>query len=82
LKVKRNISGKKLAVNLALLPVMGYKYLISPMIPPACRYTPTCSEYALQAIKKHGIVKGWGLALKRIGRCHPWGGSGYDPVPE
>lgn len=66
---------------LFLLPVYFYKACISPMLPPACRYVPTCSEYAVQAIKKYGPLKGGWLALKRIGRCHPWGGSGYDPVP-
>lgn len=51
------------------------------MLPPSCRYTPTCSEYAVEAIKKHGPGKGLWLAIKRISRCHPWGGHGYDPVP-
>lgn len=51
------------------------------MLPPSCRYTPTCSEYAVEAIKKYGPGKGLLLALKRIARCHPWGGHGYDPVP-
>ncbi len=51
------------------------------MLPPSCRYTPTCSEYAIEAIKKHGPFKGLWLATKRILRCHPWGGHGYDPVP-
>lgn len=64
-----------------LIPVYFYKYAISPLFPPVCRYTPTCSEYAVQAIKKHGAFKGFWLAVKRIGRCHPWGGKGYDPVP-
>jgi len=47
-----------------------------------CRYHPTCSAYALEAIEKHGAVRGWWLAVKRIGRCHPWGGAGFDPVPD
>ena len=47
-----------------------------------CRFTPTCSQYGYEAIQKHGFVKGWTLALRRVGRCHPWGGSGYDPVPD
>lgn len=51
------------------------------MFPPACRYTPTCSHYAIEALKKYGPIKGTWLAVKRICRCHPWGGSGYDPVP-
>ncbi|MFN5704554.1 MAG: membrane protein insertion efficiency factor YidD [bacterium] len=58
-----------------------YQWFISPILPNACRYTPTCSEYGLQAIKKYGAFKGGWLALKRIGRCHPWGKSGYDPLP-
>jgi putative membrane protein insertion efficiency factor len=58
-----------------------YQKCISPLTPPACRYTPTCSQYAIEAIRKHGVVKGCWLAAKRIARCHPWGGSGYDPVP-
>lgn len=58
-----------------------YQTAISPLTPPACRFTPTCSQYALEAIKKYGQVKGGWLALKRILRCNPWGGSGYDPVP-
>ena len=56
-----------------------YQWTISPLLPRSCRYTPTCSNYALQAIKKHGPLKGGWLAMKRIGRCHPWGGHGHDP---
>ncbi len=59
-----------------------YRYLLSPLLGPCCRYTPTCSEYAVQAIQQHGPFRGSWLALKRIGSCHPWGTSGYDPVPE
>jgi hypothetical protein len=58
-----------------------YKFFISPYLGNACRYTPTCSVYAMEALQKHGIFKGTYLAVKRILRCHPWGGSGYDPVP-
>lgn len=65
--------------------VYGYRYLVSPIIGPRCRYLPTCSEYAVEALEKHGVLRGGWLALKRLGRCHPltWigGGSGYDPVP-
>lgn len=61
--------------------VRVYQLLISPMLPPSCRYTPTCSAYMLGALKVHGPVQGLWLGLKRIGRCHPWGGHGYDPVP-
>jgi hypothetical protein len=67
------------------LPFIGmiklYQWVISPMIGPKCRYTPTCSTYAIQALQKHGLIKGLWLAVKRISRCHPWGGSGWDPVP-
>jgi hypothetical protein len=63
------------------LPIHFYRYCISPLFPPVCRYTPTCSQYALEAITKYGPFKGTWLAIKRILRCHPWGGSGYDPVP-
>ena len=72
---------KRLFVYMLLAPVYFYKYCISPLIPAACRYTPTCSEYAVQALTKHGPLKGVWLTVKRIARCHPWGGSGYDPVP-
>lgn len=58
-----------------------YQYALSPMLPPRCRYQPTCSQYAIEAVRKYGGLKGGWLAAKRIGRCHPWGGSGYDPVP-
>ena len=58
-----------------------YKGVISPILPARCRYTPTCSEYGLQAIQKYGPFKGGWLTLKRIGSCHPWGGHGHDPVP-
>jgi putative membrane protein insertion efficiency factor len=73
--------SKKIIANIALLPVFFYRAAISPLKPATCRYTPTCSEYAIQAVRKHGIFKGGWLALRRIARCHPWGGSGYDPVP-
>ena len=61
--------------------VTAYKVIISPFLPMACRYTPTCSDYAREAIQKHGALKGAKLAIKRILRCNPWGGHGYDPVP-
>lgn len=67
--------------KLYILPIRFYQGAISPLKPPTCRFTPTCSEYTLQAIMKHGIFKGTYLGIKRILRCHPWGGSGYDPVP-
>ena len=57
-----------------------YQLGISPYFPGACRYTPTCSQYSIDAIRKYGVFKGTWVGLKRISRCHPWGGSGYDPV--
>ncbi len=71
----------RLARRLAALPVLAYRYLISPFTPAACRYQPTCSAYALEAIERHGAARGSVLALRRLARCHPWGGAGYDPVP-
>ena len=61
--------------------VRFYQVGISPLTPPSCRYTPTCSQYALEALRRYGAFKGGWLAFKRVCRCHPWGGSGYDPVP-
>lgn len=61
--------------------VRFYQYALSPLFPSSCRYTPTCSQYCIEAVKKHGPLKGTFLAIKRIGRCHPWGGHGHDPVP-
>lgn len=62
--------------------VRAYQLLISPLLPPSCRYLPTCSDYAFEAIGRHGVLRGLALAIGRLARCHPWGGSGYDPVPE
>lgn len=64
-----------------LLLIKIYQLCISPLLPPSCRYTPSCSKYAAEAIRKYGPFKGGYLAAKRILSCHPWGGSGYDPVP-
>lgn len=75
-----NVLSKALGTILKV-PIYFYRACISPMLPPSCRYTPTCSQYALEAISKHGPFRGTWLAVKRICRCHPWGGSGYDPVP-
>ena len=66
---------------LMLTLIAFYRSFISPLTPPACRFTPTCSQYAQEAIRKYGPFRGGWLALKRILRCNPWGGSGYDPVP-
>lgn len=71
--------------RIAALPLIGlvelYRHAVSPLLPPSCRYTPTCSQYALEALRKYGPLKGSWLTLRRLSRCHPWGGSGYDPVP-
>ena len=68
--------------HILALPVRGYRLLISPWLGNSCRYQPTCSAYALEALEKHGAIRGAALAIRRIGRCHPLGGSGYDPVPD
>ena len=83
------IKGFRYAVRMALMPVgylllgliKAYQYLISPMFPPTCRFLPTCSQYAHDALRIHGPVRGLWLALWRLARCNPWGGHGYDPVP-
>jgi len=72
---------KKILTKFFILIIRFYQGAISPLLPPTCRYTPTCSQYGIEALKKHGPFKGGWLALKRLASCHPWGGSGYDPVP-
>ena len=72
----------KIICFVPILLIKVYKYTLSPLLPNACRYTPTCSEYAIEALQKHGIIKGSILAAKRISSCHPLGGHGHDPVPE
>jgi hypothetical protein len=67
--------------RILLIFIKAYQYLISPMLGPSCRFTPTCSEYAAQAVKKYGAIKGLWLSIKRVGRCHPWHDGGYDPLP-
>ncbi|AFC24396.1 hypothetical protein SGRA_1661 [Saprospira grandis str. Lewin] len=64
-----------------LLLIQFYRKFLSPFLPSSCRYQPTCSAYGLEAIKKYGPFKGGWMTIKRIGRCHPWGGHGHDPVP-
>ncbi|GER60821.1 membrane protein insertion efficiency factor YidD [Patiriisocius marinus] len=61
--------------------IKGYQRFISPLFPPQCRYTPSCSHYSVEALQKHGLLKGGWLSLKRIASCNPWGGHGHDPVP-
>lgn len=80
-EIRKTSFIKRFFVFLVLLPIKFYQYCLSPLKPPTCRYTPTCSQYAIEAIRKHGPAKGLILAVKRLFRCHPWGGSGYDPVP-
>ncbi|MDO5483757.1 MAG: membrane protein insertion efficiency factor YidD [Desulfovibrionaceae bacterium] len=67
--------------RVCVLPIRLYQRFISPVLPPACRFYPTCSAYAVEAVMRHGILRGGWLTLRRLARCHPWGGSGYDPVP-
>lgn len=69
-------------IGLALRGTLrAYQLFISPLLLPSCRFLPTCSEYAAEAVKRHGALRGSVLALRRLARCHPWGGNGYDPVP-
>jgi uncharacterized protein len=69
------------ASRLAVLAVRGYQRVVSPLLPPSCRFAPSCSEYAAQAIGVHGVVRGTALALRRLVRCHPFHPGGYDPPP-
>ena len=71
---------KKIFVFPLVIIIKLYQFIISPLTPPSCRYSPTCSQYALGALKKYGIIKGVSLTFKRIIKCHPWGGHGHDPV--
>ncbi|MBF6629062.1 MAG: membrane protein insertion efficiency factor YidD [Proteiniphilum sp.] len=73
---------KNLLTWIFLLPVYFYRAVISPLTPPSCRYTPSCSVYTIEALKKHGPFRGSYLSARRILSCNPWGGSGFDPVPE
>lgn len=67
--------------RIAIFMIRGYQLLLSPVLGNHCRFDPTCSSYAIEAIHAHGLLRGTGLAMRRIGRCHPWGGAGHDPVP-
>ena len=73
---------KKILTYPFILLVKFYQAAISPYLPSSCRYTPTCSHYTIEALQKHGLLKGGWMAIKRISSCNPWGGSGYDPVPD
>ena len=72
---------KKGLKAVVILLIKFYQKAVSPWTPASCRYNPTCSSYSIDAFQKHGLWKGLILTIKRIGSCHPWGGSGYDPVP-
>ncbi len=72
---------RKILIAPFVLLVRIYQGGISPLIPSSCRFSPTCSHYTLEALKTHGLFKGGWLSIKRISKCHPWGGDGYDPVP-
>lgn len=78
---KTPVTSPSFGAKLLLLPIYFYRYAISPLIGPRCRFYPTCSTYAVEAIKLHGALKGGWLVLKRIARCHPWSEGGEDPVP-
>jgi len=67
--------------RVAMMLVRAYQLLISPLFPPSCRFTPTCSAYALTSIERYGLIRGGWLAARRVGRCHPWSPGGHDPVP-
>ncbi|WP_330442949.1 membrane protein insertion efficiency factor YidD [Flavobacterium sp. C4GT6] len=73
---------RKIIITPFVLLVRFYQGAISPFLPSACRYTPTCSQYTIEALQTHGLIKGGWLSIKRIASCNPWGGRGYDPVPE
>jgi uncharacterized protein len=70
-----------LVARVLIVPIRVYQLTLSRLLPPSCRFAPSCSAYAIAALRRHGALRGGWLALRRIGRCHPWGPSGYDPVP-
>ena len=71
----------KIITSPLILLIRGYQLVISPLLGSNCRFMPTCSEYAMESLKTHGVIRGTFLTVKRIGKCHPWGGHGYDPIP-
>lgn len=70
-----------LVSRILIVPIRVWQLTFSKVLPPTCRYAPSCSAYTIEALQRHGPIKGLWLGIKRIGRCHPWGSSGYDPVP-
>ncbi len=75
------LAPSRLVARLLIGAILVYRYTLSPLLGPRCRYLPTCSAYALEAVQRHGPWRGGWLAVKRLCRCHPWGGAGHDPVP-
>jgi putative membrane protein insertion efficiency factor len=73
---------REVLIKIAVLPVRFYQLAISPLTGPTCRYSPTCSQYTIEAIREWGILKGWWMGMRRIASCHPWGKHGHDPVPK
>jgi len=73
---------RKIIIFPLIVLIRLYQVLISPLLPATCRFHPTCSQYSLEALRKHGVFRGGFLAVKRISQCHPWGGKGHDPVPD
>ena len=71
----------KVATFPLLILIRGYQLIISPLLGSNCRFMPTCSEYAIESFRSYGLIKGFFLTIKRIGKCHPWGSHGYDPIP-
>ena len=71
----------KIVISPLIILIRGYQLIVSPLLGSNCRFMPTCSVYAMESLKTHGLIKGTFLTVKRIGKCHPWGGHGYDPIP-
>ena len=76
----RGSASRLVALGIAVM-IRAYQLIVAPILPPSCRFYPSCSHYAAEAVTRHGPRRGLGLALRRLLRCHPWGGNGYDPVP-
>src|SRR5215469_13078875 len=78
----RSSERASIAARVLIVPIVGYRRFISPLLGPRCRFAPSCSEYALEALRVHGAARGLWLTVLRLGRCHPFHPGGYDPVPE